>query len=73
MYYTDCEEIITTELCKHDIHVFVPDFQLHPTFSERPPTNGVKTRLVKMCRGQHAAADLLLCVKTTLTMTGNMS
>lgn len=50
--------------------MFIPDFQLHPTFSERPPTNGVKTRLVKMCSGQHAAADLLLGVKITLRGNG---
>lgn len=30
-------------------HAFVPGFLLHPTFSEQPPTNGVKTWLVKMC------------------------
>ena len=49
---------------------FLPGFQLHPTFSEQPPTNGVKTRLVKMCRGQHTAASLLLCVKTAIRRTG---
>ncbi len=54
----------------HDICVRLPGFQLHPTFSEQPPTNGVKTWLVKMCRGQHTAAYLLLCVKITFTRTG---
>lgn len=55
---------------RHTIkYIYIPDFQLHPTFSEQPPTNGVKTWLVKMCRGQHTAAYLLLCVKTTFTRT----
>lgn len=52
------------------VRVFLPGFQLRPTFSEQPPTNGVKTRLVKMCRGQHTAASLLLCVKTAIGRTG---
>lgn len=39
---------------------FLADFQLHPTFSEQLPTNGVKTRLVKMCRRQHTAAYILV-------------
>lgn len=47
-------------------NAFVPGFLLHPTFSEQPPTNGAKTRLVKMCWGQHAVAYLLRCVKTTV-------
>lgn len=54
----------------HSCVFFLPGFQLRPTFSEQPPTNGVKTRLVKMCRGQHTAASLLLCVKTAIGRTG---
>lgn len=41
--------------------VWIPDFQLHPTFSEQPPTNGVKTRLVKMCRSQYNCSISVFC------------
>lgn len=41
--------------------VWIPDFQLRPTFSEQPPTNGVKTRLVKMCRSQYNCSISVFC------------
>lgn len=46
---------------------FLPDVQLHPTFSEQPPTNGANRRQVKKWRGQRSAAYLLLWVKSALT------
>lgn len=55
--------------------IFLPGFQLHPTFSGQPPINGVKTWLVKKCTGQHSAACLFMWVKTTFleTCTHNAS